>query len=79
MQTLVWTRAGDIYSFAVLLFEIASQGQCPYANLADEALLALLAREKPPLAAVLFADVPQPLPPSLCVRFCCGVWYCRAA
>ena len=65
IRDLKWTKAGDVYSFGVLAYEVASGGQLPFPHLSNEALVPVLARVVPSMAPDLFGRDLASLPAGL--------------
>jgi hypothetical protein len=66
LRDLRWTRAGDVYSFAVLAYEVAAGGEQPYHALPNERIVMLFAAASADLPALLYGPLLATLPPRLC-------------
>ena len=66
-----WTRASDVFSFAVLMFEVFSKAALPFQQMTDESLIQILPNPDVSLEGLLFANVRSAVSPSFFLRWRC--------
>jgi hypothetical protein len=70
IRNLKWTKAGDVFSFGVLAYEVFSGGLQPYVLLRNETLISKLANPRVAIPPFLFGELWLTLSPALCDSLC---------
>ena len=52
-----WTRASDVFSFAVLMFEVFSKAALPFQQMTDESLIQILPNPDVSLEGLLYMEI----------------------
>ncbi len=60
-----WTRASDVFSFAVLMFEVFSQAALPFQQMTDESLIQIILNPDVSLDGLLFMELRSVLAPEM--------------
>jgi hypothetical protein len=63
-----WTRASDVFSFAVLMYEVFSKAALPFQQMTDESLIRILPNPDVSLEGLLFFDLRTVVAPDMWVE-----------
>jgi hypothetical protein len=67
LKDMKWTRASDVFSFAVLMFEVFSKAALPFQQMTDESLIQILPNPDVSLEGLLFFDLRTVVAPEMWV------------